>query len=205
MRYSETHKSETHARLLSIAGRMLREKGPDNLAVAEVMKEAGLTHGGFYAHFKSKDALMIEALENVFAGGRHKFLKATQGMPPRHALGAYIDFYVSPHHRDGVGHGCPVTALSSEIPRQSRKLKTAFDAGMKRLVDGMAGLIRAGGISGDAEVLAASILSAMAGAVAISRAVSDKRLSDEMLAAARESIKARLGVNDAALAGRRLQ
>src|ERR1700742_3948912 len=114
MRYSDTHKAETHARLLQIAGRMLREKGPENLAVAEVMKEAGLTHGGFYAHFKSKDALLIETLDRVFDSGRYKFDRATEGMPPRHALGAYIDFYVSTRHRDGIANGCPVTALNSD-------------------------------------------------------------------------------------------
>jgi TetR/AcrR family transcriptional repressor of nem operon len=206
MRYSESHKEETHAKLLQIAGRMLREKGPENLAVAEVMKEAGLTHGGFYAHFKSKDALLVEALERVFAGGRRKFLGAVEGLPPRHALATYIDFYVSPRHRDDAKSGCPVTALTSDSPRQSRKFRAAFDAGMKQLVSGLAMRIEAAGIKcDDAQVLAASVLSAMAGAVAISRAVSDKRLSDEMLEAARESIKARLGVTDAELAREKLQ
>jgi len=201
MRYSDTHKAETHARLLQIAGRMLREKGPENLAVAEVMKEAGLTHGGFYAHFKSKDALLTEALGRVFDSGRYKFERATEGMPPRHALGAYIDFYVSTRHRDGIAHGCPVTALTSDSPRQSRKFRAAFDAGVQRLVTALAARIDEARIpSDDGHALAASILSAMAGAVAISRAVSDKRLSDEMLEAARESIKARLGVTDADLA-----
>ena len=68
MRYSDTHKSETHAKLVRLAGRALREKGPEGLAVAELMQAAGLTHGGFYAHFKSKDALLTEALEGVFRG-----------------------------------------------------------------------------------------------------------------------------------------
>ena len=67
MRYAESHKQETHDRLVSLAGRALREKGPDQLGVAELMRSAGLTHGGFYAHFKSKDALLCEALESAFA------------------------------------------------------------------------------------------------------------------------------------------
>ena len=70
MRYSDTHKSETHAKLVRLAGRALREKGPEGLAVAELMQAAGLTHGGFYAHFKSKDALLVEALEAVFQESR---------------------------------------------------------------------------------------------------------------------------------------
>jgi TetR/AcrR family transcriptional regulator, transcriptional repressor for nem operon len=203
MRYSDTHKTETHTKLLKIAGRMLREKGPEKLAVAEVMQAAGLTHGGFYAHFKSKDALLIEALERVFVGSKRKFQSALEGMPPRHALATYIDFYVSASHRDNPSSGCPVTALNSDMPRQSRKVREVFDAGVRLLADGMTQRIVDCDIApdGDAQLLAASVLSAMAGAVAISRAVSDKRLSDEMLEAARASIKQRLGVTDAALSG----
>ncbi len=196
MRYSESHKDETHKKLLMAAGRMLRAKGPDGFAVAEVMKDAGLTHGGFYAHFKSKDALMAEALSGVFARAKDKYARAVEDLPPRPALGAYIDFYVSPAHRDNAGNGCPITALNSDMPRQSKKLRGIFDAGVQSLVSGLARRIEAAGIEGDAQALAASVLSAMAGAVAVSRAVSDKRLSDEMLETARASIKARLGVSD---------
>lgn len=205
MRYADTRKNETHARLVKIAGRALREKGPDGIAVAEVMREAGLTHGGFYAHFKSKDALVVEALEGVFASSKRKFLRAVDGLPPRHALASYIDFYVSTRHRDDRAGGCPVTALNSDLPRQSNSVRKTFDEGLRSLVAGIEQLIRDAGIKGDAEALAASVTSAMAGAVAISRAVSDRYLSDQMLATARESIKARLGVTDADLAKGSLQ
>ena len=206
MRYSETHKTETHAKLLRIAGKALREKGPERLAVAEVMQAAGLTHGGFYAHFKSKDALLAEALEGVFAYSKEKYRRLTEGLPPRHALATYIDFYVSPDHRDNLSRGCPIVALNSDLPRQSRKFRAVFDGGVKSLIGALAQWIAAAGIEGandnGGETLAASILSAMAGAVAVSRAVSDKSLSDEMLEAARTSIKARLGLSDVALSGR---
>lgn len=198
MRYSESRKDETHTRLLKIAGRSLREKGPQGVVVAEVMRAAGLTHGGFYAHFPSKDALLSEALCGVFAQSRRKFLAAVEGLPPRHALATFIDFYVSERHRDHPASGCAITALNSDLPRQSKRFRAAFDAGVKVLVDKMTQWIAEAGHA-DAERLAASILSAMAGAVAISRAVSDRSLSDRMLEAARESIKARLGVGDAAL------
>jgi TetR/AcrR family transcriptional repressor of nem operon len=207
MRYGENHKSETRAKLLKIAGKALRAKGPEGLAVAEVMKDAGLTHGGFYAHFKSKDALLVETLEGVFAYSKEKYRRLIEGLPPRHALATYIDFYVSERHRDDASRGCPITALNSDMPRQSRKFRAAFDAGVKSLVDALAGRIEAAGVAakGESETLAASLLSAMAGAVAVARAVSDKRLSDEMLEAARASIKARLGVNDEALSRGTLQ
>lgn len=201
MRYSDSHKEETHAKLVRIAGRVLRENGPDGVAVAEVMREAGLTHGGFYAHFKSKDALLVEALESVFESSRRKFLHAVDGMPPRHALATYIDFYVSPRHRDNRESGCPVTALNSDLPRQSKTFRAAFDSGVTSMVAGLETRIGDAGIAigEDAHALAASVLSAMAGAVAISRAVTDRVLSDRMLETARESIKQRLGVADADL------
>lgn len=199
MRYSATHKEETHAKLVKLAGRTLREKGPQKVAVAELMQAAGLTHGGFYAHFRSKDALLAEALDGVFEESKRKFQRITDGLPPRHALASYIDFYVSPAHRDDAAHGCPIVALNSDLPRQSRKFRAAFDKGTKLLLAKLAAWIEAAGIGGDSEALAASVLSAMAGAVAVARAVSDKRLSDEMLEAARDSIKARLSLDDATL------
>ncbi len=205
MRYSQTHKDETHARLVQIAGQALRKSGPDKLSVAEVMKEAGLTHGGFYAHFKSKDALLAEALETVFAQSGVRMAKQIQGLPPRHALATFIDSYMSRQHRDNPAQGCPITALNSDLPRQSKAVRAVFDAGTKRLIAWVAHLISETGFEGDAEALAPSIFSAMAGAVAMSRAVSDTSLSDEMLETARTGIKARLGVTDADLARSKLQ
>jgi len=204
MRYSHTHKDETHARLLQIAGQALRKAGPEKLSVAEVMKEAGLTHGGFYAHFKSKDALLAEALEAVFAKSRERMTKQIEGLPPHHALATFIDSYMSRRHRDNPEQGCPITALNSDLPRQSKAVRAVFDAGTRRLIAWVAHLIGEAGFEGDADALAPSILSAMAGAVAVSRAVSDKSLSDEMLETARTGIKARLGVTDADLARSKL-
>ena len=202
MRYNEHHKAETHAKLLKIAGKALREKGPDNIAVAEVMQAAGLTHGGFYAHFKSKDVFLAETLQGIFAYSRAKVGTMTQGLPPRHALATYIDFYVSPSHRDNPSNGCPISALNSDMPRQSKLFRSTFETGVKSLVGLLARWIGEAGIAEDGEALAASVLSAMVGAVAIARAVSDKTLSDEMLDAARAGIKARLGISDAELSRR---
>jgi len=200
MRYSDTHKGQTHAKLVRLAGRALREKGPERLAVAELMQAAGLTHGGFYAHFKSKDALLAEALESVFDESKRKFQRLTDGLPPRDALAGYIDSYVSSAHRDNLSRECPIVALNSDLPRQSKRFRATFDAGMRSLLNRLADRIEAAGIS-DSEALAASVLSAMAGAVAVSRTVSDTRLSDELLKSARESIKARLGLSDTTLSG----
>ncbi len=204
MRYSETHKGETHAKLVRLAGRTLRERGPKGLAVAQLMQAAGLTHGGFYAHFKSKDALLVEALEGAFQESMRTFQGVTDGLPPRDALARYIDLYVSLAHRDNRSRECPIVALNSDLPRQSKKFRATFDFGLRALLNRLTELIKAAGIS-DSEALAASVQSAMAGAVAVSRTVSDLRLSDELLKSARASIKARLGLSDTALPGGTLQ
>jgi TetR/AcrR family transcriptional repressor of nem operon len=119
-----------------------------------------------------------------------------EGLGPRGALSAYIDYYVSKSHRDNVASGCPLVALNSDLPRQPRKFRGAFDAGVKRLAGELAQWIAAIGIE-DADKVAVSVLSAMVGAVALSRAVSDPDLSDELLDAARAGVKARLGLSDA--------
>jgi TetR/AcrR family transcriptional repressor of nem operon len=199
MRYADTHKEETHRALLKAAAAQLREKGPDRLSVASVMKSAGLTHGGFYAHFKSKDALLTETLADTFARSRARVRHLLEGLPPKAALATYIDFYISADHRDHPASGCPVTALNSDMPRQTKKFRAAFEAGVREIATLIATRMAAAGVA-DAERLAPSILAAMAGAVALSRTISDRALSDELLASARAGIKARLGLSEAALA-----
>ncbi len=195
MRYADTHKQQTHDKLVSLAGRALREKGPDQLGVAELMRSAGLTHGGFYAHFKSKDALLAEALENAFAHSGQRVRQLTAGMPARQALASYVDWYVSAAHRDNPAIGCPIVALNSDLPRQSRRFRAAFTAGVKSLLSILTAWIEGAGIA-DGAPMAESLLPAMAGAVAIARAVPDPALSDALLESARSSIRLRLGLRD---------
>lgn len=192
MGYSQRHKTETHAKLVKLAGRVLREKGPEKVAVVDLMHSVGLTHGGFYAHFKSREALLVEALKGVFEEAQQTYHHIGDGLPPRRALTNFIDTYVSAAHRDRLS-GCPIVTLGSDFPRQSRTFRATFNSGVKRLVSILARWIDAAGIP-NSETLAASILSAMAGAVAVARAVSDKRLSDDVLEATRETIKARLSL-----------
>ena len=194
MRYSDTHKAETHAKLVKLAGRALREKGPEGLSVADLMGSADLTHGGFYAHFKSKGALLTEALQGIFEESNHKLEKLAEGLPPRLALAQFVDTYVSSAHRDKPSTGCPIVALNSDLPRQSRQFRAAFDAGVKRLVGSLARQIKDARIA-DSETLAPFVLSAMVGAVILSRTVSDETLSDGLLASARKNIKAQLGIS----------
>jgi uncharacterized protein (TIGR00369 family) len=195
MRYSETHKEETHAKLLKLASKALREKGPDQIVIADVMSAAGLTHGGFYAHFSSKDAFLSESLASAFAHSSGRISRLVEGLPPRDALSAYIDHYVSAAHRDDPATGCPISALSSDLPRQPRRFQAAFDKGVKAIFARLESWMEAANVP-DAGALAPSIFSAMAGAVTLSRAISDRKLSDEILEAARTGIKARLGLRN---------
>jgi len=193
MRYAKSHKQETRDRVVKIAAKLLREKGPEGVGVADVMREADLTHGGFYAHFPSKDAFLTESLKQILTQAVEKRRALTEGLGPREALTAYVDYYVSAAHRDHPGNGCPIVALNSELPRQSKSFRTAFDEGVKRLIDWLAQLMAASGMA-DSEKLAAATLSAMAGAVALSRAVGDRDLSDALLKTANSGIKTQLGL-----------
>jgi TetR/AcrR family transcriptional repressor of nem operon len=195
MRYDRSHKQETKARVLKAAAKALCENGPQGMGVAQVMCSAGLTHGGFYAHFPSKEAFLAESLKEAFVQAAERLEKTTVGLLPREALTAYIDFYVSAVHRDSSSGGCAIVALNSELPRQSKKFRAVFDTGVKRIIARLTDWIAAMGLS-HADQLAVLIFSAMVGAVALSRAVSDPKLSDELLDAARAGIKTRLGLSE---------
>ena len=193
MRYSEGHKEETRAKVVKAASQALRERGPEGISVAEIMKEVGLTHGGFYAHFPSKEALVVAAVEAAFEDSRKRLNRAGEGLDPAKHMSQFVDYYVSPTHRDGLGRGCPVTTLSIDLPRQGGAARAAYDAGVKRLILRIAGHLTVGAPE-DREALAGSLLAEMAGAVLLARAVSDPILSDRLLADCRRSVKGRMGL-----------
>lgn len=192
MRYSETHKQETRERVLAVAARTLRTKGPERLGVAEVMAEAGLTHGGFYAHFKSKDDLLTAAVDAAFRDGRDLWRRATEGLPGAEGLARYIELYVSGQHRDRIDTGCPIAALGGDFARTPSAAGDVFRANVDRLLGAMAE--RLPGEDAEARAtLSASIFAEMMGALLVSRAIADRDGSDRLLAAARDNLKARIG------------
>jgi TetR/AcrR family transcriptional repressor of nem operon len=193
MRYSETHKQETRKKVVQAAAAAVRAKGPDGVGVAEVMAQAGLTHGGFYAHFPNKEALVAAAIEEAFAQSARRFARMTEGMDPQAALSAFVDAYVSTSHRINPEGGCPVTTLTSDLPRQGPPVREAFDTGVRGLIGRIANWLPEG--AKDREQLATSLISEMAGAVALSRAISDDELAEALLADSRRRIKARMGLS----------
>jgi TetR/AcrR family transcriptional repressor of nem operon len=195
MRYSGTHKEETRKRVVEAASRQIRARGPGGVSVAEVMAEVGLTHGGFYAHFPSKDALLGAAITQAFDDRRARLAKAAEGMDAAGYLNNLVDAYLSAAHRDRPDRGCPITTLSSDLPRQGEPARAAFDAGVRQLINAIASRLTVGAPD-DRIALAGSLVAEMAGAVTLARAVSDPVLSDGLLAQTRWSVKARMGLAD---------
>jgi TetR/AcrR family transcriptional regulator, transcriptional repressor for nem operon len=197
MRYDAEHKERTRARVLKEAVRAIRTEGPERVGVAGVMARAGLTHGGFYAHFSSKDELVLAAIGEMFAGARNTFERYTAGRPPREALQAYIDFYLSTAHRDSREYGCPLPILSGDLPRMAEPVRAQFAEGVARLTAAIQGLLEQLGRP-DAETAAASALAEAIGALSLSRAVGGPEQSDAILAHSRASLAERLGLIDQA-------
>lgn len=193
MRYDAEHKQRTRDKVVRAAAKAIRAKGPDGVGIAAVMAEVGLTHGGFYAHFESKDDLVAAAVGQMFEEARARLVAETQQRPAAEGLSAYIDFYLSPAHRDARRAGCPIAALASELPRMTVKLRRHFAAGSERLVQALAALLVEMGRP-DAVAEARSVFAELLGALSIARFDGDAARSDEILASSRTALKRRLGL-----------
>lgn len=193
MRYSTEHKAATRARVLKEAAKEIRAKGPDNVAVAGVMARAGLTHGGFYAHFASKDALVKEAIGAMFADARARTERIDANGDPRSVLRAYVDFYLSAKHRDSRDRGCPLPTLSGDFARSQPATRERFGAGVEGIASRLAAPLAVLGYA-DPQAESHALLAQLVGGVALARAVGDAALSDAMLADTHASIVARYGL-----------
>jgi TetR/AcrR family transcriptional repressor of nem operon len=196
MRYDAEHKEKTRVRVLKAAAKAIRAEGPHRIAVAGVMAKAGLTHGGFYAHFKSKDDLVAAAVEDMFNDAKTRFAKETGDRPPAEGLSAYIDFYLSPRHRDARATGCPVTALAADLPRLEGDVREQYGLGVERLAGRIASHLSELGRE-DVDALGRSVLAELVGALSLSRAVADPEQSDRILETSRAALKQRLGLETA--------
>lgn len=195
MRYSTSHKGETRQQLLREAAREIRLKGPQGVAVAGIMARAGLTHGGFYAHFESKDALIAEAIGTMFDDARARFDRSATDGNPVAALGDYVAFYLSPAHRDMRDRGCPLAALGSDLPRLPDSARARFSEGLASLTARLAAAIDACGID-QPEREAASLVAELVGALSMARAAEDPAQSDAILAHSAAAIRRRLGLEE---------
>lgn len=186
MKVSRDQMAENRRRILDVASKLFREKGFDAVSVSEVMKAAGLTHGGFYGHFSSKDDLVAETIKYVLA------FDGDRGVDVR----AYLDEYLAPKHRDNAANGCPTAGLASDIRHQTPAARAAMTAGLRSQIDRLAEALPDID-EADRRGAAIGTWAAMVGAMIISRAIDDTSLSDEVLGETRAWIEAALGVAQA--------
>jgi TetR/AcrR family transcriptional repressor of nem operon len=182
MRMSQAEKDRSHARIVASASRLFRERGLDGASVSDVMKDAGMTHGGFYKHFANKDALVESALSEAFSG----FLAMLDGKDQA-AGDAYRERYLSEMHVENPGFGCPVAALAQEVGRGPAEVKTAFGSGVNDVVDALAATMN--GPDQARRTAALQQFSMLVGAVVIARAVGPQ-LGDEVIAAVSQAVGA---------------
>lgn len=183
MKVSREQMAENRRRILDVASMLFRDKGFDAVSVAEVMKAAGLTHGGFYGHFSSKDDLIAQTLAHVLSAD------ASGGGN----IHAYLDAYLSPRHRDNPAAGCPVAGLAAAIRHQAPPARGAMTKGLRSQIGRIEAAIP---VANPADRRRAAIGSwaAMVGAVILARSIDDPVLSDEILEQTRAWVEA--GIKD---------
>ena len=189
MGHSRANKTESHQRIVGVAATRFREAGVDGVGVADLMKDAGLTHGGFYRHFASRDDLVAEAIEWALADGG----TAVSAIANRKtsALPALIDAYLSVAHRDGLATSCAVTTLAGDVARCSQRARSAYSRQVATYLELLTKLV-VGGTRKSRRAKAIAALSALVGAVSMARAVNDEALSREILTSAANELKAAL-------------
>lgn len=176
-------KEATHERIVAAAARAVRRSGYGGVGVADIMKDAGLTHGGFYAHFASREAMLAEAVDRAGAEGLASVARLAAAAPPRKALPALLRAYLSKEHVKAVETGCGVAALCSETPRQAPEVRRAATRRIKEMIDLVARQSPDWGRPGAHERALATVTT-MVGALVLARAVDDSRLSDALREAA---------------------
>ena len=177
MRVTREQAAANRERILEVAGTLFRERGYDGIGVADIMKRAGLTHGGFYGHFASKDDLAAEITARVLSGDG--WLERLGGRRDP-SLSDVVRRYLSPRHRDDPGRGCLFAALSADVARQPRSVRRAFTEGLSNRLEMLRKLIP-GRSAAAQRRQALATLASLVGALALSRAVDDPKLSDEIL------------------------
>jgi AcrR family transcriptional regulator len=178
-----SRKEATHERIVEAAARAIRRSGYDGTGVANIMKDAGLTHGGFYAHFDSREAMLAEAADRAGAESLATLERIASDAPPGKALQALMRAYLSKEHLEGAERGCPMAAVGSEMPRQAPEVRRAATRRIKEAIDLVARQLPDWGQAG-AHEQALATLSTMVGALVLARAVDDPKLSDAFRSAA---------------------
>ena len=179
MKTAGKSKEITHDRIVDAAARAIRRSGYHGTGVADIMKDAGLTHGGFYAHFASRDAMLAEAADRAGSEAVVLMERVAASVPAQDALPAMIQAYLSEAHLKGIETGCATAALASEMPRQAPEIRRAATRRIKEMIDLVARHSPDWGQAGAHEQALVAV-STMVGALMLARAVDDPRLSDAL-------------------------
>jgi TetR/AcrR family transcriptional regulator, transcriptional repressor for nem operon len=176
-------KEASHERIVQAAARAIRRSGYDGTGVADIMKEAGLTHGAFYAHFESREAMLAEAADRAGAEANAVAASVIAAVPPEQSLQALMQVYLSREHMANIETGCPISALGSEMPRQSPEVRRAATRRIKEMIDLVARQSPDWGQPGAHEHALVTVAT-MVGTLMLARAVDDPALSDALCGAA---------------------
>lgn len=185
MRYSREHRAETRKRILDAASRLFRERGYEGVGVDAIMGEVGLTAGGFYSHFRSKEALFAEALGQAYDARDTSLQTSLQSKGDRDDLQNLIYSYLSRSHRDMKSEGCIFPALTADVVRGGDKTRASYEKRLKKFISSIENQL-SGGSTSERE-RAISVLVQLIGGVMLARAVKDEALSLEILKACRQS------------------
>lgn len=180
-------KEASHERIVGAAARAIRRSGYNGTGVADIMKEAGLTHGAFYAHFASREAMLAEAADSAGAQANAAAAKIMSTVPPDQALRTLMETYLSKAHVEAIETGCPISALGSEMPRQSPEVRRAATLRIKEMIDLVARQLPDWGEPAAHERALATVAS-MVGTLILARAVDDPGLSDALCNASFKSL-----------------
>ena len=182
-----TAKEASHERIVGAAARAIRRSGYDGTGVADIMKEAGLTHGAFYAHFASREAMLAEAADRAGAEANAIAAHIAATVPAEQCLETMVRAYLSQAHLQGIETGCPVSALGSEMPRQAPQVRRAATRRIKEMIDVVARQLPDWGQPG-AHERALVTVATMVGTLVLARAVDESALSEALCAATLKSL-----------------
>lgn len=196
MRVSRAQAEANRELVINVASRLFREHGFDGIGLKDLMKGAGLTQGGFYKQFESKDDLAALASRRALESATRRWSAAAASSAE--PLQAIIDFYLSAGHRGETGDGCPLVALGSDAARQSEEVRKPFQDGIKAHLQVLEELLPPGVGEDDAARTAQTMLALMVGAVTLSRIVTDEKLADSLLKSAEVEARRLAGAGSAA-------
>jgi TetR/AcrR family transcriptional repressor of nem operon len=174
-------KAATHERIVEVAARAIRRSGYDGTSVTDIMKEAGLTHGGFYAHFASREAMLAEAADRAGAESVAMAESVASTVPAEQALEAMVRAYLSQAHFENTETGCPIAALGSEMPRQAPEVRSAATRRIKEMIEVVARRLPVEGTEARDSALVS--MATLVGTLVLARAVDDPDLSEALLRA----------------------